>query len=188
MANARRRGGSRGTNEDDKDDRDLFNEIVTTSGATIDNDVDPTGVLRVNGLIPDDGKPRLSEKTKFLVIAKIPEIADTPDKDEIANLLKINALHKILEESARERGVRVVSLGDFLSYIGYKGQRRLFVPGSDVPYNLKSGSHSTSVGESSGSKRQSSGTTSGAYSGDKATKPRSNSSGDGTSKVFRGGR
>jgi hypothetical protein len=172
---------------DGKDDRDLFNEIVTTSGATIDNDVDGKGVLRVNGRVSDDGKPRLSERTKFLVIAKIPEIAETSGQDEIAELLKVNELRKTLEDAARERGVRVVSMGDFLSYIGYKSQRRLFVPGSDVPYNLKSGAHSTGVGESSGSKRQSQGATSGAYSGDKATKPKSNTRGDGTSKVFRGG-
>jgi hypothetical protein len=172
---------------DGKDDRDVFNEVVTTAGATIDNDVDPKGVLRVNGKIPDDGKPRLSERTKFLVIAKIPEVADTSDVDDIAAILKINEYRKALENAARERGVRIVSLGDFLNYIGYKSQRRLFVPGSDVPYNLKSGAHSTAVGESSGSKRQSAGATSGAYSSDKATKPKSNSRGDGTSKVFRGG-
>ena len=173
---------------DGKDDRDLFKEVVTTAGATIDNDVDAKGVLRVNGQIPDDGKPRLSERTKFLVIAKIPEVADTTGQDEIAAILKINDLRKTLEDSARERGVRIVSLGDFLTYIGYKSQRRLFVPGSDVPYNLKSGAHSTGVGESSGSRRTSAGTTSGAHSADTAIKPKSNKSGDGTTKVFRGGK
>jgi len=61
------------------------------------------------------------------------------------------------------------------------------VPGSEVPYNLKSGSHSTGVGESSGSSRVSAGTTSSAYSGNKDMKPKSNRLGDGTSKVFRGG-
>jgi hypothetical protein len=171
---------------DGKDDRDLFNEIVTTSGAVIDNDVDGKGILRINGKVADDQtKPQLSERTKFLVIAKIPEIAETTGQDEITELLKVNALRKTLEDAARERGVRMVSMGDFLSYIGYKSQRRLFVPGSDVPYNLKSGSHSTGVGESSGSKRQSQGNTSGAYSGDKSTKPKSNIRGDGTSKMFR---
>jgi len=172
---------------DGKDDRDLFYEVVNTAGASIDNDVDSKGVLRVNGQIPDDGKPRITERTKFLVIAKIPEIADTADGDEKNALMKVSELRKTLEDAARERGVRVVTLGDFLSYIGYKSQRRLFVPGSETPYNLKSGSHSTGVGESSGSARVSAGTTSGAYSGDKATKPRSNKAADGTSKIFRGG-
>jgi hypothetical protein len=174
---------------DGKDDRDLFNEVVTTAGGTIDNDVNAKGILTVNGKIPDDGKPRMSEKTKFLVIGKIPDLAETraSDPENVTNIMKMYELRKTLEETARERGVRIVSLGDFLSYIGYKAQRRLFVPGSEVPYNLKSGSHSTAVGESSGSKRQSAGTTSAAYSGDKATKPRSNKAADGTSKIFRGG-
>jgi hypothetical protein len=170
---------------DGKDDRDLFREIVATAGATIDNDVDDKGVLRVNGKIED--KPKITERTKFLVIGKIPEIAESADPDEIATIQKILAYRKDLQDAATERGVRVVSMGDFLNYIGYKSQRRLFVPGSDVPYNLKSGSHSTGVGDASGSSRTSSGSTSGAYSGDKAVKARSNSA-DGSSKVFRGGK
>jgi hypothetical protein len=164
---------------DKKDDRDQLREIVATAGATIDNDVDPNGVLTVNGKEAD--KPVVTEHTKFVVIGKIPEISETEDKEEIAAILRVNDKRKDLEEAARERGVRVVSLSDFLTYIGYKQQRRLFVPGGDVPYNLKSGSHSASVGESSGSKRQSSGQTSGAYSGDKALKPKTSPN----SNVFR---
>jgi hypothetical protein len=71
--------------------------------------------------------------------------------------------------------VPIRSLSDFLNYIGYKQQRRLFVPGSDVPYNLKSGSRSTGVSDSPAA-RQSSGQTSGAYSGNPNLK-----------KVFRSG-
>ncbi|MBI3865589.1 MAG: hypothetical protein HY290_27260 [Planctomycetia bacterium] len=170
-------------NGDKKDDRDSLKELVATAGATIDNDIRPEGVLIVNGKTED--KPKVTEHTKFVVIGKIPEIADTADADEIAKLQKVNEYRKDLEDAARERGVRVVSLSDFLTYIGYKNQRRLFVPGGDVPYNLKSGAHSAGVGEASGSKRQSSGQTSAAYSGDKALKPKGR--GDGTSKVFRGG-
>lgn len=168
---------------DGKDDRDLLKEIVATAGGTIDNDVTPKGELLVNGKVED--KPKITEHTKFLVIAKILEVSDLSDPDEIAAVLKINAFRKDLEDAARERGVRVVSLSDFLTYVGYKSQRRLFIPGSEVPYNLKSGAHSAGVGESSGSKRQSSGTTSGAYSSDKSVKPKSGGRGDGTSKMFR---
>jgi hypothetical protein len=167
---------------DKKDDRDLLEELVATAGATIDNDVSPKGVLTVNSKVPDNDKPIVTEHTKFVVIGRIPEVADTADPEEIKQILKVNAYRVDLENAARERGVRVVSLSDFLSYIGYKQQRRLFVPGSDVPYNLKSGAHSTAVGESSGSKRQSTGITSGAYSGDKDIKPRNT----GGSKIFRG--
>ncbi len=170
---------------DGKDDRDLFREAVTTAGATIDNDITPQGKLLLNGREPDPYKPQISEKTKFVVIGKIPEVSDTADPDEIATIIKINGLKKDLVEAANERGVRVVSLSDFLSYIGYKPQRRLFVPGSDVPYNLKSGSASAAVGESLGASRKSSGATSGAYSSDKSQKPKNTSNIKG--QVFRGG-
>jgi hypothetical protein len=124
---------------DGTDDRDLFGEIIRTAGATIDNDVDSQGVLRVNGQIPDDGQPRLSERTKFLIIAKIPEITETTDAEEKARLLKIAELRKTLEEAARERGVPIVSLSDFLKYVGYKSQPRLIGPEGDFPYDPKSG-------------------------------------------------
>jgi hypothetical protein len=163
---------------DGKDDRDLLREAVATAGATIDNDVDEKGELWINGKKPDEPKPRVTEKTKFVVIGKIGEIADTTDPDEQAIITKIAGLRKELEDAARERGVRVLSLSDFLVYIGYKQQRRLFVPGGDVPYKLKSGSHSASVNEGSGSSRKSSGTTSGSYSGDKSTKPKTFSGGN----------
>ena len=84
--------------------------------------------------------------------------------------------------------MRVVSLGDFLSYIGYKSQRRLFVPGSDVPYKLKSGSRSAAVDETTGT-HKSSGTTSEAYtnsSNKKSAKPKTFSGGNTSgSGVFR---
>jgi len=170
---------------DGKDDRDLLNEAVATAGAVIDNDVDEKGILRVDGKIPDDGKSRITEKTKFLVIGKIPEIADTADPDEIATIQKILGLRKDLEDAARERGVRVLSLGDFVSYIGYVPRSRLFIPGNDAPYKLKSGSASASVGETIGGNRKSSGNTSAAYSGDKAMKSKNTGSSGATSKVFR---
>ncbi|MGE5195603.1 MAG: hypothetical protein ACM3U2_24180 [Deltaproteobacteria bacterium] len=171
---------------DGKDDRDLLLEQVRTAGATVDNDIDEKGVLRVNGKIPDDNKPRITEKTKFVVIGKIGEISETADPDEIATIQKIQELRKELEDAARERGVRVLSLSDFLVYIGYKQQRRLFVPGGDIPYKLKAGSHSASVDESSGSSRKSGGTTSSAYSGEKGTKAKTFTGGSTSgSGVFR---
>ena len=117
-----------------------MNEAVATAGAVIDNDVDEKGILRVNGKIPDDGKPRITEKTKFVVIGKIPEIADTADPDEHGHdPPRSSDLRKELEDAARERGVRVLSLSDFVSYIGYVSRRRLFVPGEDTPLQAEIG-------------------------------------------------
>jgi hypothetical protein len=178
--------GTMDLNSDGKDDRDLLFEQVRTVGAVIDNDVDEKGILRVMGKIPDDNKPRVTEKTKFVVIGKIGEISETSDPDEQAIITRISQLRKELEDAARERGVRIISLSDFLVYIGYKPQRRLFVPGGDVPYMLKAGAHSASVDESSGSSRKSSGTTSEAYTGKKSTKAKTFSGGNTSGGVFRG--
>jgi hypothetical protein len=161
-------------NGDDKDDRDLLKEAVATAGAVIDNEVDEKGELFINGKKPEEYKPRITEKTKFLVIGKIPEVADTADPEEIQTILKINGIRKDMEDAARERGVRIVSLSDFLSYIGYKSQRRLSVPGGESPYKLKSGSTSG-------------GRTRGAYSGDKSRKPKSTYRTGAGGKVFSSG-
>ncbi len=171
-------------NGDGKDDRDLLKEAVATAGAVIDNDVDEKGILRVDGKVPDDGKPRITEKTKFVVIGKIPEIADTADPDEQATITKILGFRKELEDAARERGVRILSLSDFTNYIGYVSQRRLFVPGEDMPYKLKSGAASAAVNETMGANRKSGGTTSSSYSGDKNLKAKT-FSGGANAKVFR---
>ena len=95
-------------------------EAAAGAGASIDNEVDEQGVLRVDGRIPDDGRPGILEKTKFVVVGKIPQPADLSDADEIATGLKIGALYKDLEDQARDRGVRVIGLEDFLRYIGYE--------------------------------------------------------------------
>ncbi len=41
---------------------------------------------------------------------------------------------------ARERGVHVVSLGDFLNYLGYKPQKRLIAPADSARNNAQPGS------------------------------------------------
>jgi hypothetical protein len=116
---------------DGHDDRDLLLAQIHTAGGIVDNDVDGNGALRVNGFIPADGKPRINEKTKFVVIGKLPEAARSADPTVLAANQKLLGLRKDLEDTARERGVRVLSLGDFLNYIGYVPKRRLSVPGNN---------------------------------------------------------
>ncbi len=173
-------------NGDGKDDRDLLNQAVATAGAVIDNDVDVTGALHIYGTLmgPTD-KPKLTERTKFLVIGKVPEVADVVDVER-AGLMTMHSLKKDLEDAARERGVRVLSLGDFLNYIGYKNQQRLFVPGdTNAKWNLKSGAASSTTGEALGGSRKTSGNTSEAYSGDKSMKSKNRGSTGAVSKAFR---
>lgn len=118
---------------DGKDDRDLLFQSIAANGAVVDNDVDAKGILRIYGKI--EKEPRLSAKTKFVVIGRIPEVATAPAADRPA-LVQMHALLDNLRNAAREHGVRVVSLGDFLNYIGYTAQKRLVAPGEnakDVP-------------------------------------------------------
>jgi len=119
-----------------RDNRVQLKRILAAGGHWIDNEVDVKGILRVKGKIPE--KPWFGEKTKFVVVGMIPEVADTDDASEIAAIQKIIRLRKVFFEMARERGIRVVSLSDFLKYLGYSPDRRVFVPVSDVPYRLKS--------------------------------------------------
>jgi len=127
---------------DGKSDRDLLYEIVGTAGALIDNDVNERGELLINGKPADEPKPKITERTKFLVKGKIPELADATDPEEIKIIQQIQEFQRELETQARERGVRIVSLGDFLAFVGYKSQRT------------------------------SSGVTSGAYSGERTGRPK----------------
>src|SRR5262249_38051211 len=124
---------------DGKDDRDLLVAQIRTAGGLVDNDVDGNGVLRVHGVVPADGKPRITEKTKYIVVGKLPEANPrTADPAEMARVQTILGLRKELEDAARERGVHVLSLGDFLTYIGYVPRRRLTAPGNSAPVKQKS--------------------------------------------------
>ena len=127
----------------------------------------------------------ITVQTKFFVVAELPDPSTTADADEKKLYGTILKHFSGMQKQARQQAVRKVSLGDFLSYIGYKPQRRLYRPGDGTPFKLKSGSHSTATDESIGN-RESSGQTSGAYSRSKRLK-QPKSSGQ-TSKVFRGGR
>jgi hypothetical protein len=101
------------------DDSGRLRRLIKAIGGRIDNEVDERGLLRIDGKIPDEYKPRVTEKTKFVVIGAIPEVTDLSDPDEIQASLKIAGLHKDIEDQARARGVRIVSLDNFLRYIGY---------------------------------------------------------------------
>lgn len=158
---------------DGTDDRDVLKEAVATAGGAIDNDVDGNGELFVNGKRSDDGIPYITERTKFVVMGRMPEIGDMADINEAAAVAKISLLRKSLEIAARQRGVRIVSLSDFLKYLGYKSQRRVSLPGGESSYKLKSGSTS-------------SGSTRGAYSGDKSRQPKKASRAGVAGMVFSG--
>lgn len=155
---------------DGKSDRQKLHELVAGAGATIDNEVDDDG-KRIRYLkFPNDfvdhgeGVPGIDVNTKFLVVGEIPDIAlaaKDEDKDRITRILKHR---KALGDEAKQQGVRVVNLNDFLSWIGYVPQRKLFVPGAEKGYDLRAGKREPPVDKMSGQ-------VSGAISGNKRIKP-----------------
>lgn len=155
-------------------DREQFHELVTATGARIDNEVDEEGNRTGTGI---------DHRTKFLIVADVPDPTQVSHNERPA-AEKISREYSQLRKEARLQGVRIISLSDFLSYIGYTPRQRIWRPGEEVPWLLKSGSQSTAVNQSSGN-RQSSGQTSGAYT--RSRRLRQPTSSGQTSKLFRSG-
>ena len=141
-------------NDQQYDDRERLKSIIQSAGGEIDNEVLDNGELIGNGI---------TYETKFLVIAYLPQPSDTADLDEQQTYEEIGRKRGQLEQQARENGVRVVKLADFLNYIGYVPKQRLWRRGEDYPYRLKAGAASSDVNETLGS-RYSSGQVSGSIS------------------------
>ena len=155
---------------DGKSDRQKLHELVSGAGATIDNEVDDDGKRIRYMKFPNEfidhgeGVPGIDVNTKFLVIGEIPDIALAVKDEDKARIGLILKHRKILGDEAKQQGVRVVNLNDFLSWIGYQPQRRLFVPGAEKGYKLKAGGREPPVDKVSGQ-------VSGAINGNKRIKP-----------------
>lgn len=156
--------------------RNLLFRMVKAAGAKISTYVDDEGKIVGSGV---------SGKDKFLVVTDIPDPRGTADPKERKRLENLAASRLTLEQQARRFGVRIVRLSDFLAYIGYRPDRRLWRPGEHSTRKLKAGAHSTTVNETVG-RRQSSGQTSGIYSRrGRLKQPKSTGQ---TSKIFGGTR
>lgn len=167
--------GTMDLDRDGRDDRELLHQIIATAGAAIDNEVDDNG----NRTPPES---QINEQTKFLVLGDIPDIATLTKPEDKDRAQKVMDHLKAMQKEARLSGVRIVSLSDFLSYIGYKPKRRLFQPGQEHPYNLNQGAHSPAVNAPLERNRDSTGNVSGAINRNK-NKKQDISPGE-TSKLF----
>jgi type II secretory pathway pseudopilin PulG len=159
---------------DGQSDRELFHQEMAVRGAELSDEVDDDGERTGTGI---------NETTKFLVLGSIPDIANIANDDDRAKATKISGHLKDMRQEARLHGIRIVPLSDFLNYIGYKPKRRLFRPGFDTKYNLKSGAASVGVNQPLGD-ISSSGQVSGSFNKSKTSQPQT-SSGQ-TSKLFGG--
>lgn len=128
---------------DGKSDMDLLRRIVENANAKIDN------VVTENGERIGDG---LTVHTKFLVLGESPDVDSAKTDEQREQMKQVLAKMKEIKEEARLKAVRIIGINDFLSYIGYKPQRRLFVPGSGVASKIKQGAKKTGVSATSSGK------------------------------------
>ena len=158
--------------KDGKSDRQRIHELIASTGGGVDNEVLDDGKRIRYTKFPtefieydEETVPGIDVNTKFLVIGDIPDIglaAKDEDKERIDKMYKHR---KKLETEARQQGVRLVNLSDFLAWIGYTPQRRLFTPGNEKGYELKAGQRKPPIDDV--------GRVSGAISGNKRLKPQS---------------
>ncbi|RMG37724.1 MAG: hypothetical protein D6725_08475 [Planctomycetota bacterium] len=172
-------------------DRQRFHDLLLAAGASLDNEVDDDGnriryIHFPDEFVPwDESMPGLDVHTKFLIVGEIPDPSQATRQEDIDRINRIIKHHKQMLEEARMQGTRVVSLSDFLAWMGYRPQRRLYIPGmTQRPYNLKAGAASATVGEAVGN-RTSTGTVSGLFT--RKRKLRYSPSTGQTSKRYSGG-
>ncbi len=116
---------------DGVNDREVLHDLVAASGGEIVDEVDDKGVRH-----PTNGS--INVGTKFLVVGKIPDAYEAKPEDKEPYRL-IGEAHKKMVQEAQEHGVRVVTLEDFLNYIGYEPGRRIWRPGVTQTWNLHQG-------------------------------------------------
>ncbi|MBL6705316.1 MAG: hypothetical protein ISQ06_04340 [Planctomycetaceae bacterium] len=172
-------------------DRDQFHDIVEDAGARLNHEVlDDGNRIRYDGF-PDkflnwsEDSPTLDSDTKYLILADIPDPALAIREEDVAIRKAISAHLDAMRKEARLKGIEEIRLSDFLEHIGYRPQRRLYIPGLvDRPFNLRAGAASVGTNEVVGD-RTAAGAVSGIYGRSKKLKPQT-SAGQ-TSELYRGG-
>lgn len=102
---------------DGQSDRERFHEMMASSNITIDNEVDGEGVRTGKGI---------SVNTNLLVVADIPNLSDEANlPSEIKTVKAIARAHEKMVYEAREQSVRIITLKDFLQFLGYPRTQRL---------------------------------------------------------------
>jgi len=164
-------------------DADEFRRVVERAGAVISVQTSPKGELLDGKGQPlnDELKSRISEQTRFLVVADTGKDSETLDAGKRADYNKIEEQRVKMEELALSHGVYVISLSSFLEFIGYTKKVATWTPDEVFPVTLANGAKSSSTSAGLG-QRSSSAAISGAFSSRR--KARSFSTGQ-TSKMYK---
>ncbi len=128
-------------NGDDKSDRELLHNVLATAGGAVELEVDDAG-----NRVPENGQ--LTVRSKFLVVGRIEDPTDFPgtDTEKQEQIRKVAQENNELAKEAMRKGIKVISFRDFLNYIGYEQQQRLFNVDSKG-YPLNAGRVPTGVDE-----------------------------------------
>ncbi len=157
-------GDLNGDGEMDAKDRKMLKDLLGNAGADVDVEITSEGQR-----IPEEAT--LSVHTKWLVVGDVGDPSKfTSDNPKRSQILEVQKQQKELVQEAREHGIKIVSLKDFLTYLGWKPESRLYIPGSQGKFNLKAGARNPGFNTSVGSEEPSTGTTS-SKSGKNALKP-----------------
>lgn len=115
---------------DGKDDSPILITMVRNAGGDVLAQATPDGER-----VGDE----ITSKFKFFVEGNIGDPSKTPDPAEQDKIKKVHAHVNEMKKEALQSGVRVITMNDFLSFMGYKPQRRLWRPGERLDWNLKGG-------------------------------------------------
>ncbi len=125
--------------QDGQSDRDQLHNMLHHAGAEISIEIDDEGYRH-----PEDGV--VSQDTKFLVLGHIPDPSQFPSGDPNRERIdRLKAEEAAMRKRAQQQGVRILSLNDFLAFMGYKPTQRLFLPGENMPYTLQGGARDGDV-------------------------------------------
>ncbi len=125
--------------KDGKSDRETLHRLLKNAGARIDLEVTDDGVR-------EPASAKLSETTKFLVMGDVPDPSNFAAGDERRQ--KIQAImeqRNALRSEADLVGVRVVTLSDFMAYMGFQSQLRTYIPGQVDKFTLQQGARDRAV-------------------------------------------
>jgi len=118
----------------DEKDRKILKDQLSNAGAQIEVEVTSDGVRE-----PADAK--ITVQTKWLIVGDVGDPGSAIGDDaKLQRILAVQKQHELLVQEAREHGIRIVSMKDFLTYLGWKPESRLYIPGSDAPFTLQAGS------------------------------------------------
>jgi len=130
-------------------------------------------------------RPAVSIQDKFLVRGLIPDLTESPVDKREAHKLMIQEYGKMIQE-AKDNGVRIISMNDFLAYMGINPTKRLHRPGEGEIRPLANGSKSSKIGGKIS--RTASATVSGVYTGKRKRLKQNQSTGQVSGRYKSGGK